>query len=104
MIYTNEQVVDKKRYEKIERLCQIKSRGYKLVFIDETSMITNVRSEYGYSHVNEQIYSKFPNFLKNYSTVAAISEENLIGVMVFEGSVNSNDFGAFLVTLIQNNE
>ena len=67
-------------------------------------MSENIYPKYGYSVKNSPyIVTVPPKNNKHYSLIAAITENKLLGYMVFEGSVKTQDYGGFILKLIETN-
>ena len=60
----------------------------------------NICPLYGYSPVNEKFICVVPPKGQNISLLAATTDENILGFMLFKGSVKANDYGAFLLQII----
>ncbi len=73
------------------------------IFIDETGFNQSLSPVYGYSKIGEKcaITSKFKT--QNYSVVAAITKSKILGFQIFKGSITSQDFGGFIMSLFLSN-
>lgn len=73
----------------------------KIIFLDETGFNQSMVPIYGYSKIGKRAYFKTRPQEENYSVVAAISENKLMGFMIFQGSVQHSEFGFFLIKLFK---
>ena len=58
---------------------------------------------YGYSKKGDRFFCKNWPQKKNITLLAAISENGIIGVQMYEKAINSKDYGAFIINIIKNN-
>ena len=101
---TNMERILKDRREIILKYVLYAQRGYNFIYLDETSMKTNLFSLYGYSPRGTKFRVIEPPQITNISVVAAINQNGLIGYQIFDGSVKAKDFASFLGELIRNND
>jgi len=75
----------------------------KVIFLDETGFTQGLRPLYGYSKVGQPCLIGSEANFQNYSVITAITKEKIIGFQVFKGSIETNEFGAFLAGLVKAN-
>ena len=92
------------RHDKIFELLAFHDLGFKMIYLDESSFNLNLSNLYGYAKKNEKFVSVVPPKSENISLLAAVSDDGILGFMVFKGSVKGNDYGAFILKLIDSNE
>jgi len=56
---------------------------------------------YGYSKIGEPLCMTGFSRAENYSLVAAITKSEVLGYQIFRGSVAAEEFGAFIMSLLQ---
>ena len=102
-LQVNLQEYKKRRKDSADLFVKYLDQGYNFIYIDESSFNLNIISNYGYSKKGKKFrVIEYPK-LENMSLIATISNTELVGFMIFEGSVKSDDFGSFLLDLINNN-
>lgn len=88
------------RYRLIMEILKHRYLQRKFIFLDETGFNNYLRPYYGYAHKKEHCIYKVGDKTKNFSVLAAISEDKILGYQIFKGSVTAKDYGSFLVNLI----
>lgn len=56
---------------------------------------------YGYAFRSQRCIFTHSKRTKNYSVVAAMTDEKLLGCQIFQGSIRGADFAAFVVNLVK---
>ena len=72
--------------------------------MDETSFNSNMECNYGYSKAGSKCVVQKIKRKYNISAIAAIDEDEFLGIMLFKGSIKARDVGYFIGNLIKNNE
>lgn len=73
------------------------------VYIDETSFNLMIRPLYSWGFRGKIIFGIRPAKSTNYSLLAAMDNNGIIGWMLFRGGVKKEDFFAFLMEMIKDN-
>ena len=73
------------------------------MYVDECSFSTNILPTRGYSERGKLIRSKTISNATHISGIATKFDNRIIGCQLFDGSVLSEDFGGFLIRVIENN-
>lgn len=92
------------RYKLAIEISHYMVAGKKLIFIDETGFSLYKSQYYGFSPKNNPKQIKLGSFGTNISAAVAISNEGLVGMQLFEGSINGEDFGAFMMQILEKND
>jgi len=94
----------KKRKEvAIEFLSTLKANK-EMIFIDETGFNQTLMPFYGYSKIGETCWIKTIAKTQNFSVIAAITKNKILGFQIFKGSITAEDYGAFIASLLNNNQ
>lgn len=96
----NTQETIEKRYKIIQEIIKHKRLDRNFIYIDETGFNNYVIPIFGYSEIGKKLVYPVKPKTHNFSVLAAISEEGLIGYQVFNKGVKGQDFGAFIINLI----
>ena len=90
-----------------ERACyrqvieQLRPYGSRLIFIDESSINTDLIRRYGRAPKKERVYGSVPrNTPPAHSIIGALSSEGLIASMAVQGAIDGEAFAAFVQTLL----
>lgn len=90
---------DQKRVSK--QLISLLSRGYKVIFVDETGIKLNSCPNYGWGLKGQKISVEVEVSKQNYSIMAAITDTQVLGCQIIEqGGTTKQDFLGFLCTVI----
>lgn len=90
------------RYQRSESLIEYIKTGCELIYLDESSFNTDICPIYGYSKRNCAFKVREYPKGRNLSLLAAMTENELLGFMLFETSVKGVDFGSFILQIIAN--
>ena len=102
-------LVDKNKYRKssnelkstkINTFVYLYSNGYKFLFIDEVSCITNIYPNYGYSPKYQKFNVTKAKAPVNISMIVAMGVNKIFGFQIFLGSIKSTDFAAFIINIV----
>jgi transposase len=75
--------------------------GYKILYVDETSMNLGSKPKFGYERKNRRLVLKSKKKKsKNYSIITCITNEEVLGAMLVEGGVKGDVFFTFIVETI----
>ena len=72
----------------------------KLISIDETGLNLHCNTNFGYKYKGFPAYKHVSGKGKNLSVIMVIDQEKIIGSMIFDGSVKSEDFCYFISNII----
>lgn len=90
---------DQKRVSK--QLISLLSRGYKIIFVDETGFKLNSCPNYGWGIKGQKISVEVEVSKQNYSIMAAITDNQVLGCQIIEqGGTTKQDFLGFLCTVL----
>jgi len=78
------------------------SQNKLIIFIDETGFNQHVVPICGYSKKGKKFTLQCPPKGTNHSVIAAVTKEKILCYQIFQGSVKSQDFGAFVLNMITN--
>lgn len=92
-----------KRKEVASKFISAIRSNAEIIFIDETGFNQTLVPLYGYAKIGEKCWIKTNLKTENYSVVAAITKTKVIGFQIFKGSINAEDFGAFIASLLNHN-
>ena len=76
--------------------------GFEFLFIDEVSITTNIYPNYGYSPKNQKFLVTAPKINHNISMIVAIGFDIIYGYQIFDGSIKAEDFGFFMINILDN--
>ena len=71
-----------------------------LIFLDETSFNLEGTKEWGWSKKGKRLFLEKNTKSNNYSLIAAMTIKRIMGFMIFRNSVDSNNFLAFYISLL----
>jgi len=91
------------RLEVAREMCSAIKRNLTFIFIDESGFNASLSPLYGYSRVGQRCLISSKPDTENYSVIAAITQEKILGYQVFKG-VKAVEFGVFMISLLQNNQ
>ncbi len=74
-----------------------------LIFIDETGFNQSLAPIYGYSKVGQKCMITSGLKTQNYSVIAAITKSKVLGFQIYKGSISSEEFGGFIISLLISN-
>lgn len=74
--------------------------GYRIIFIDETSIQTSAVPYYGWGRTGEKLSIRVNRKNKNHTIVAAITDEKLLGCQIIRGGMKKEDYAGFISTII----
>lgn len=84
-----------------KKLITVLSQDYKIIFVDETGIKLNSSPKYGWGKKGEKISVQVETSKKNYTVMAAITDEEILGCQVIEeGGTKKEDFLGFVCTVI----
>ena len=75
-----------------------------LIFIDESGFNNSLAPLYGYSKIGQKCFVAAKSKSVNYSVIAAVAKEKMLGFQIIKGGVTANCFGAFLCNLLKYNQ
>lgn len=90
-----------KRRDFVLIMLKIIKKDWKVVFIDETGFNLSGHKKYGWHPKGKPISIDIPQKSINYSLIGAVTKDELIGFMVFKGSINTVLFLGFLLLLLK---
>ena len=88
------------RFKLIEEIISHINIGRKFIYIDETGFNTFVSPVAGYARRSEVCIYEYKKRTKNFSVIAAMTDEEVLGYQIFQKGTTARDFGAFLINLI----
>jgi len=91
----------KLRKEVAQKILQVFLTDLSPVYLDESSFNIFMRPSYAWGKRGQVLSGKRPIKSINYSLLAAMDINGIIGWMVFQGSVKKEDFFAFMMELVK---
>lgn len=98
----NELTTKKKRHLVAQDLLKFHSVKCRMIFLDESGFNLNIRPTYFWGPKGQLIHGSRPVKSCNYSLLAAMDYEKIIGWVLFKGGVKKEDFFWYLMELIKN--
>ena len=91
------------RIHAITEICEHLKLGRKFIYIDESGFGRKTIPLFGYAKLGKPYVIRGSVSSHNFSVIAAITSEKILGLQIYEKSVSAKDFGCFLVTLLNAN-
>ena len=94
------EMINKRKKASVE-LTNHMLEGKEIIYIDEVSFNQDLVPIYGYSRIGKPALSTKRVKGKNFSVAAAVTKDKFLGFQIFKTSVAAQEFGFFLVSLLQ---
>jgi transposase len=95
----SEEVIKERRLLAIKLLSCYKKKYY-FIYLDETSFNAQLRSLYGHSLKGQAIKITTSKKSFNYSVIASMDSDGIIGIQIFKYGINRNGFVSYIQDLI----
>lgn len=79
------------RIEKVVLMASYLSSEIKFIYLDESSFNTNIVPTYGFSVKNTKCTMSLTNRGYNISLISCVSENEILGFIIFKGSIKAKD-------------